>query len=210
MSVQHLNIQKLRPAEMHSSPTIRIIGRRGAGKTYLAAHLAEQLCSPARSYAFGPSIAPMGSYAAIPAEQRFEDISSEWIYALDTTQRQVGSTPALVILDDSELLTKSEAINGVLYARNRIRQITTISIAQTSFGTPITQRANTDYVVCMRRTNNSSALRSLFNEYGGTLFASYEQFTQVLDQCTRGPYECLVLDLRGNAIFWYRAPGPTE
>lgn len=210
----NIDIRKFNLAELHRCPVLRIIGKRATGKTYLANHLASQIDS-VQAYVIDPMHDCHGAYNWIPAERRFRDISDGWLTALVRQQRPQDSSSATVIVDNIELVNQTrDTFTQVLFAHNRFSKITTITIEQYPTARPPVQRASTDFVFIMRESV-PVVRRRLFDQHGSA-FPSFAVFCQILDQVTREPYDCLVLDLTKhqatieNSVFWYRAPAPVE
>lgn len=215
MAAVNIGVRKFNPAELNRCPVIRIIGKRGTGKTYLANHLASQNGS-AQAYVIDPMHECHGDYNWIPAERRFRDVSSGWLTALVHQQHPPDASSATVIIDNLEIVSHPstrDVFTQVLFAHNRFSKITTITIEQYPNARPPIQRTSTDFVFIMRESV-PAVRRRLFDQHGSA-FPSFSVFCQVLDQVTREPYECLVLDLTKheatveNSVFWYRAPNPT-
>lgn len=217
----HIGLRKFNPATMRQSPVIRIIGKRATGKTTLAAHLAACVAS-LQTYVVDPMAWAHSSYISLPVVQYVRDISNGWFMALEQAQQLPAAGPVTVVVDNYELVydkykaatSDHDAFSGVLYAVNRHLNITTITCEQYPTSRPPIQRANTDYVFIMRESLPAIRKR-LFDQHGGA-FPTFSVFSQILDQATREPFECLVLDLTKHnspleeAVYWYRAPAPAE
>lgn len=125
-------------------------------------------------------------------------------------QRDHLDSHAFVVLDDCwECNTDfRHSLDWLVTHARHVRMTVALIMQHSQWMTPM-QRANIDYTFLGRRAH-VSAVRSVYEQWGSGIFATFEMFEQVLDQCTRD-FGFLVIDHSANGeqledkVFWYRA-----
>jgi hypothetical protein len=115
-----------------------------------------------------------------------------------------------ILLDDimyDKSAMKSTRVRKI-FMNGRHHKIFFINLMQYCMDMGPDLRANVDYVFALQDTNMSNRIK-LWRFFFG-MFAKYDHFSRVMDQCTEGR-ECIVLDNTihtnnpSDKIFWYKA-----
>lgn len=85
-----------------------------------------------------------------------------------------------------------------------------ILAVQYPLGLPPDLRSTIDYVFIFRE-NMMTNRKRLYEQYGGGIFPTFEVFVQVLEQLTKEPFTCMVINLTGKSdkldecVMWYKS-----
>ena len=117
-----------------------------------------------------------------------------------------------VILDDClyDNSWSRDKLMRCLFMNGRHWKVMLVITMQFALGVPPALRTNIDYIFILRDPYLSNR-RRIYENYAG-MFATFEAFCQVMDQCTEN-YECLVINNNAKSnklqdqIFWYKADG---
>jgi hypothetical protein len=128
-----------------------------------------------------------------------------------TTYNKSSIDPrAFVILDDCLYDDKwaRDKLMRMLFMNGRHWKVMLVITMQYPLGIPPNLRTNIDYVFILRENIGGNRKRIYINY--ASMFATFEAFCSVLDNCTEN-YECLVIHNGSKSnkltdqIFWYRA-----
>ena len=117
---------------------------------------------------------------------------------------------AFLILDDclyDKKWINDKSIRSI-FMNGRHYKIFFLITMQHAMGLPPVLRNNLDYVFIFRN-NIMKERQKIYDNYAG-MFANFEVFNQVMNQCTEN-YECLVIDCKTQSnkledqVFWYKA-----
>ena len=117
---------------------------------------------------------------------------------------------AFVILDDClyDNTWSRDKLMRLLFMNGRHWKIMLVITMQYPLGVPPNLRTNIDYTFILREPYINNRKR-IYENFAG-MFATFESFCQVMDQCTEN-YECLVISNNSKSnrledqIFWYKA-----
>ena len=221
-----LNLKKFDMSKIGKGSVVIMIGKRNTGKSFLC----KDLLYYKRDIPIGTVIsATEGAnkfYSTMmPSLFIHEEFNHEIIKNLVKRQKLIvdkmnyqkntfGKTSidpwAYLILDDLMYDTSwiKDKLIRALFMNGRHYKILFMITMQYSLGIPPALRSNVDYVFILREDIVSNRKR-LYEHYAG-MFATFEIFCQVMDQCTEN-FECLVIDntTKSNRIddmvYWYKA-----
>ena len=214
-----------RPDE-NKGPVIVLIGRRDTGKSYLVRDLLFYHQDIPIGTVISGTEAGNGFYSEhVPKLFIHDEYNSAIVENILKRQRTVlkqikkeievyrKSTidpRSFVILDDclfDNSWTKDKMMR-LLFMNGRHWKIMLVITMQYPLGIPPNLRTNIDYVFILREPYISNRKR-IYENYAG-MFPTFENFCQVMDQCTEN-FECLVINNNAKSnklndqIFWYKA-----
>ena len=214
-----LDIRRFDPSQMKPDRIAVCIGKRGTGKTVLMQDIMYHL---RHKLHYGLAMTPTQESAQsfrgyMPASSVYQDYHVEVLERMLSAQRtraQDKGTDALrnlfLVLDDcmyDKAVIKGKAIRD-LFMNGRHYKITFLAAVQYLMDLSPALRTQVDYCFALRENVISNRER-LYKYFFGA-FATFEDFSRVLDACTSN-YECLVIDntVQSNdiadCIFWYKA-----
>ena len=202
-------LSKFDISKMRDDSNVLIIGKRETGKTYLTNDLLNNYSIPEGTII---SAIPDSSYSkTVPQASTHTEYTPSVITDLVKHQRKFPEKKRreFLVLDNCfypafELHPEFESC----YLNNRALRLSIIITESYAVKMNPRMRTNTDYIFILRE-NVLSNRRHVYDAYAG-MFPTFEQFCEVLDQCTVD-YECMVIDntSRSNRIedcvFWYKA-----
>jgi len=202
---------------MKPSPSILIIGKRGAGKSWVVRDLMHSL----RDIECGVVIDPKGEMDDF-YEQFFPNLyvhdktSTFLLENILIRQREIKqrnkSDPRAVLVMDNCISSRKElddhrikeiVFNGRCYCLSFI-----LTISDALLLDPAT-RANFDYVVLLAE-GSSICRKKLWQDYASGIFETFELFEHIFMKCTEN-YGAMVIDNSAQKynidekVFWYRA-----
>ena len=129
---------------------------------------------------------------------------------MDTYKRSTIDPRAFVILDDClyDNTWSRDKLMRLLFMNGRHWKVMLVITMQYPLGIPPTLRTNIDYVFILRE-NYIANRKRIYENYAG-MFPTFEEFCQVMDQCTEN-YECLVINNNSKSnklndqVFYYKA-----
>tara|TARA_B110000261_G_C13083997_1_gene357034 strand:- start:1008 stop:1841 length:834 start_codon:yes stop_codon:yes gene_type:complete len=208
------------------APVIVLIGKRNTGKSFLIRDLLFHHTSiPAGSVISATEIVN-GFYADIIPKvfihlefnssiidkvlQRQKALVKKINKQIEVNKKSSIDARTFVILDDClyDNTWSRDKLMRLLFMNGRHWKVMLIITMQYPLGVPPVLRSNIDYVFILREPNIQNRKR-IYDNYAG-MFATFESFCQVMDQCTEN-YECLIIDnnITSNKlqdqIFWYKA-----
>ena len=142
--------------------------------------------------------------------ERQMNISKDKKLEVQKFGRSTIDNRAFLILDDC--LYDKKWINDKnirsIFMNGRHYKIFFLITMQHAMGLPPVLRNNLDYVFIFRN-NIVKERQKIYDNYAG-MFANFEVFNQVMNQCTEN-FECLVIDCKTQSnkledqVFWYKA-----
>jgi len=185
-----------------------IIGKRGTGKTVLIKELLynnyndikeKTIISPIDNYDIFPDLVINRTYNP--------EILSNVISKCKSNDK--SNDESLLILENCLYSSCFKDTNMIsLFMNGRCYKLNVIITMQYALSIPTNLRSNVDFVFIFRENNVSNRTR-LYEHYAG-MFASFEDFCQVMDKCTED-YNCLVINnitfsnKLEDRVFWYKA-----
>jgi len=221
-----LELKKFDPARIAGDSVVVFIGKRNTGKSYCM----KDIISYHRNIPIGIVVSPTekanGYFEKfIPKMLLYDEpdekiiktflerqikISTEKKLEMAKSGRTNIDNRAFLILDDC--LYDKKWINDksirAIFMNGRHYKIFFLITMQHAMGLPPVLRNNLDYVFIFRN-NIVKERQKIYDNYAG-MFANFEVFNQVMNQCTEN-YECLVIDCKTQSnkiedqVFWYRA-----
>lgn len=191
---------------------IAVIGKRSTGKTELVRDILPHLkCS--YHLVVGATIKYIENEETIPEynEQIVADLLSKQKKALNT-QREIGDVtqvPHACVVIDNYLHSNSNKSIISLFQNGIFLKTRVVLAVQSPIALPIQLRYNIDYVFIFGGRNMSHDM-CLYTSYASSIFQSFEEFSQALDNITSYPYMCMVINntacskkLEDN-VMWYK------
>lgn len=221
-----LELKKFDPTRIAGDSVVVFIGKRNTGKSYCM----KDILSYHRNIPIGIVVSPTekanGYFEKfIPKMLLYDEpdekiiktflerqikISTEKKLEMSKSGRTNIDNRAFLILDDC--LYDKKWINDksirAIFMNGRHYKIFFLITMQHAMGLPPVLRNNLDYVFIFRN-NIVKERQKIYDNYAG-MFANFEVFNQVMNQCTEN-YECLVIDCKTQSnkiedqVFWYRA-----
>ena len=221
-----LELKKFDPTRIAGDSVVVFIGKRNTGKSYCM----KDILSYHRNIPIGIVVSPTekanGYFEKfIPKMLLYDEpdekiiktflerqikISTEKKLEMSKSGRTNIDNRAFLILDDC--LYDKKWINDksirAIFMNGRHYKIFFLITMQHAMGLPPVLRNNLDYVFIFRNTIVKER-QKIYDNYAG-MFANFEVFNQVMNQCTEN-YECLVIDCKTQSnkiedqVFWYRA-----
>lgn len=221
-----LELKKFDPAKIAGDSVVVFIGKRNTGKSYCM----KDILSYHRNIPIGIVVSPTekanGYFEKfIPKMLLYDEpdekiiktflerqikISTEKKLEMSKSGRSSIDNRAFLILDDC--LYDKKWINDksirAIFMNGRHYKIFFLITMQHAMGLPPVLRNNLDYVFIFRN-NIVKERQKIYDNYAG-MFANFEVFNQVMNQCTEN-YECLVIDCKTQSnkiedqVFWYKA-----
>ena len=221
-----LELKKFDPTRIAGDSVVVFIGKRNTGKSYCM----KDILSYHRNIPIGIVVSPTekanGYFEKfIPKMLLYDEpdekiiktflerqikISTEKKLEMAKSGRTNIDNRAFLILDDC--LYDKKWINDksirAIFMNGRHYKIFFLITMQHAMGLPPVLRNNLDYVFIFRN-NIVKERQKIYDNYAG-MFANFEVFNQVMNQCTEN-YECLVIDCKTQSnkiedqVFWYRA-----
>lgn len=194
-----------------------IIGKRASGKTHLALDLVSRHGIP---YGVASSAKEQRKeeYGLVmpSALVHVEECACEVVAKFLTRQRTASKAARIegvdargfIVLEDTFYdmsWTKDSGVRA-LFLNNRSWRSFVVMAMQYAVRMPPMFRANTDFVFLFRERNAQNR-RRLWEQYGS--FATFEEFEAAFEECTAGPWSCMVIDAmarEGPNVFKYTAP----
>lgn len=212
----NLDINWFDPTTMRPGAVVLIIGRRGSGKSVLAA----DIMSYARNCKRGVCVSateranPFWS-KHIPSCFIHHEYNDKIVKSLFSMQKKckerLGKVePAFAIFDDvmfDRSFMKSQMTRRI-FMNGRHDGIFTLVTAQWLMDVPPDLRANVDYTIVLR--DNIRANRERVYKYFAGMFDTFAAFDEVMKQCTEDR-EAMVIDQGSlshnisDAVFFYKA-----
>lgn len=209
-------------------PVIVLIGRRDTGKSYLVRDLlyyhqdipiGTVISGTEEGNGFYGKLVPKlfihNEYNTAIIEnilKRQKQVLKQINKELQQFNRTTIDPRTFVILDDClyDNSWSRDKLMRCLFLNGRHWKVMLVITMQFALGIPPALRTNIDYVFILRDPYLSNR-RRIYENYAG-MFATFEAFCQVMDQCTEN-YECLVINNNTKSnklqdqIFWYKADG---
>jgi len=221
-----LELKKFDASRISGDSVVVFIGKRNTGKSYCM----KDILSHHRNIPIGIVVSPTekanGYFEKfIPKMLLYDEpdekiiktfldrqikISTEKKLEMSRSGRTNIDNRAFLILDDC--LYDKKWINDkcirAIFMNGRHYKIFFLITMQHAMGLPPVLRNNLDYVFIFRN-NIVKERQKIYDNYAG-MFANFEVFNQVMNQCTEN-YECLVIDCKTQSnkiedqVFWYKA-----
>lgn len=221
-----LELKKFDPTKIACDSVVVFIGKRNTGKSYCM----KDVLSFHRDIPIGVVISPTekanGYFEKFipkmliydePEEKiikifldRQQKISREKKKEISISGKSSIDNRAFLILDDC--LYDKKWINDKnirsIFMNGRHYKIFFLITMQHAMGLPPVLRNNLDYIFIFRN-NIVKERQKIYDNYAG-MFANFEVFNQVMNQCTEN-FECLVINNNAKSnklqeqIFWYKA-----
>jgi len=221
-----LELKKFDPSKIAGDSVVVFIGKRNTGKSFCM----KDVLSYHRNIPIGIVVSPTekanGYFEKfIPKMLLYDEpdekiiktfldrqinISTEKKREMSRNGRTSIDNRAFLILDDC--LYDKKWINDksirAIFMNGRHYKIFFLITMQHAMGLPPVLRNNLDYVFIFRN-NIVKERQKIYDNYAG-MFANFEVFNQVMNQCTEN-YECLVIDCKTQSnkiedqVFWYKA-----
>jgi hypothetical protein len=221
-----LELKKFDPSKISGDSVVVFIGKRNTGKSYCM----KDILSFHRSVPIGIVISPTekanGYFEKfIPKMLLYDEPDERIIKTFLDRQQNISKEKkaesakygkssidnrAFLILDDclyDKKWINDKSIRSI-FMNGRHYKIFFLITMQHAMGLPPVLRNNLDYVFIFRN-NIVKERQKIYDNYAG-MFANFEVFNQVMNQCTEN-YECLVIDCKTQSnkledqVFWYRA-----
>ena len=221
-----LELKKFDASRIGSDSVVVFIGKRNTGKSYCM----KDILSFHRNIPIGIVISPTekanGYFEKfIPKMLLYDEcdekiirtflerqinISKEKKLEVQKFGRSTIDNRAFLILDDclyDKKWTNDKNIRSI-FMNGRHYKIFFLITMQHAMGLPPVLRNNLDYVFIFRN-NIVKERQKIYDNYAG-MFANFEVFNQVMNQCTEN-FECLVIDCKTQSnkledqVFWYKA-----
>jgi hypothetical protein len=207
-------------------PVIIMIGRRDTGKSFLIRDLLFHHTTIPVGTVISATEMVNGFYGSIVPKvfihleyktsiiekvlQRQKAILKKVVKQISINKKCSIDARTFVILDDClyDNTWSRDKLMRLLFMNGRHWKVMLIITMQYPLGVPPVLRTNIDYVFILREPVIQNRKR-IYDNYAG-MFATFESFCQVMDQCTEN-YECLVIDNNVKSsklqdqIFWYKA-----
>ena len=212
----HVKVRKLDTDSIKPHRIALLIGRRGSGKSVLMRDILYNLRD---RFDFVLAMCPTLESSGILKEHMpkacvYDRYVQSKVDALVkcATECAANGHPRnfLLILDDvlyDKAICRTQSFRYLFY-NGRHAKIACIVLCQYLIDIPPDMRAQIDYVFTMKENTIQNRLK-LYKMFFG-VFASFEDFSAVLDRCTQN-YETLMLDntMQTNSptdcVFWYKA-----
>jgi len=212
----HVKVRKLDVSSIKPHRITLLLGRRGSGKTVLSQCLLQNLKD---RYDFVLAMCPTLESSRLLKKHLPEScVYDRYVQGKVDSLVKVASECAangkarnfLLILDDvmyDKAICRTQSFRYLFY-NGRHAQISCMVLCQYLIDIPPDMRAQIDYVFTMKENTIQNRLK-LYKMFFG-IFATFEDFSAVLDRCTQN-YETLMLDntLQTNSptdcVFWYKA-----
>ena len=221
-----LELKKFDPSKIAGDSVVVFIGKRNTGKSYCM----KDIISYHRNIPIGIVISPTekanGYFEKfIPKMLLYDECDEKTIKTFLQRQMDISKEKksenakhgkssidnrAFLILDDC--LYDKKWINDksirAIFMNGRHYKIFFLITMQHAMGLPPVLRNNLDYIFIFRNNIMKERMK-IYENYAG-MFASFEVFNQVMNQCTEN-YECLVIDCKTQSnkledqVYWYRA-----
>lgn len=215
-------------ANESKGPVIVLIGRRDTGKSYLVRDLlyyhqdipiGTVISGTEEGNGFYGKLVPKlfihNEYNTAIIEnilKRQKQVLKQINRELQQFNRTTIDPRTFVILDDClyDNSWSRDKLMRCLFMNGRHWKVMLVITMQFALGVPPALRTNIDYVFILRDPYLSNR-RRIYENFAG-MFATFEAFCQVMDQCTEN-YECLVINNNAKSnklqdqIFWYKADG---
>lgn len=214
----------------HRNPVIFIIGKRCAGKTWLAKDLINKMKNNVDNITIFKST-PIKEYNIKNNRyqtvhnhiEKFDPVIIEKIVDaqdlkmqyFNKNQKTLNYLSYLLLMDDA--LHDTNWVNNVhikqLFLNGRHLRATLMITMQYPLSISPSLRSSIDYIFILRE-NNIDNRRRLFKQYA-YIFPTFDIFCQVMNNCTTN-YDCLVIDnttvsnkIEDN-VYWYKAEEVNE
>ena len=221
-----LELKKFDPSKIAGDSVVVFIGKRNTGKSYCM----KDILSFHRTIPIGIVISPTekanGYFEKfIPKMLIYDEPEEKLIKTFLDRQQKISKDKkreiaingkstidnrAFLILDDC--LYDKKWINDKnirsIFMNGRHYKIFFLITMQHAMGLPPVLRNNLDYIFIFRN-NIVKERQKIYDNYAG-MFANFEVFNQVMNQCTEN-FECLVIDCKTQSnkledqVFWYKA-----
>ena len=212
--------------EEAKGPVIIMIGRRDTGKSFLIRDLLFHHQTIPVGTVISATEIVNGFYSSIVPKvfihleysnsiidkvlQRQKAIMKKVVKQISINKRTSIDARTFVILDDClyDNTWSRDKLMRLLFMNGRHWKVMLIITMQYPLGVPPVLRTNIDYVFILREPVIQNRKR-IYDNYAG-MFATFEAFCQVMDQCTNN-FECLVIDNNVKSsklqdqIYWYKA-----
>jgi hypothetical protein len=212
--------------EEAKGPVIIMIGRRDTGKSFLIRDLLFHHQTIPVGTVISATEIVNGFYSSIVPKvfihleysnsiidkvlQRQKAIMKKVVKQISVNKRTSIDARTFVILDDClyDNTWSRDKLMRLLFMNGRHWKVMLIITMQYPLGVPPVLRTNIDYVFILREPVIQNRKR-IYDNYAG-MFATFEAFCQVMDQCTNN-FECLVIDNNVKSsklqdqIYWYKA-----
>jgi GTPase SAR1 family protein len=191
--------EKFQMKYIRKDAKILIIGKRGAGKSWLCRDILEQLAIPS-----GLIISPREKYVPFyenyfPESKILNQFDSASISEL-LQQQEDNDTNTFLLLDDC-MTQKRDCVATNCRDGHHYRTVLILTLQQ-PLGIRPDIRAAFDYVFLFA-DNFVSNQRRLYEHYARTI-TSFDFFQTIFEALTED-YHCMVIDQRNNKIFWHCA-----
>jgi hypothetical protein len=189
---------------------IAVIGKRSTGKTDLVRDILPHLkCS--YHLVVGATIKYIENEETIQEynEQIVADLLSKQKKALNT-KREIGDVtqiPHACVVIDNYLHSNKSIVS--LFQNGIFLKTKVVLAMQSLIALPTQIRSNIDYVFIFRGRNMSHD-KCLYTSYALSIFQSFEEFSQALDNITSDPYTCMVINNTAcskkieDNVMWYK------
>ena len=218
-------------ANESKGPVVVLIGRRDTGKSYLVRDLlyyhqdipiGTVISGTEEGNGFYGKLVPKlfihNEYNTAIIEnilKRQKQVLKQINREMQQFNRTTIDPRTFVILDDClyDNSWSRDKLMRCLFLNGRHWKVMLVITMQFALGIPPALRTNIDYVFILRDPYLSNR-RRIYENYAG-MFATFEAFCQIMDQCTEN-YECLVINNNTKSnklqdqIFWYKADGHGE
>lgn len=221
-----LNLKKFNITTIGGDSTVVMVGRRGAGKSYMIKDLMYYHTNiPIGTVISGTEMANCYFGDFVPQCFIHYEVEPEITSDILTRQKKISKkfknevkmyggskidADAFLILDDclyDSDWAKDKSIK-FFFMNGRHLNLLFIITMQYPLGVPPNLRTNIDYTFIFKEPSMGNRKR-IYENYASA-FPSFEMFCQVLDQCTEN-YECLVVNNKvastklEDCVFWYKA-----
>ena len=221
-----LELKKFDPARIAGDSVVVFIGKRNTGKSYCM----KDILSYHRNIPIGIVVSPTekanGYFEKfIPKMLLYDEPDEKVIKTFLDRQINISTQKKLEMSKSGRTSIDNRAfliLDGCLYDKKWINdksiraifmngrhyKIFFLITMQHAMGLPPVLRNNLDYVFIFRN-NIVKERQKIYDNYAG-MFANFEVFNQVMNQCTEN-YECLVIDCKTQSnkiedqVFWYKA-----
>lgn len=221
--IVNIKIRPFEPDRMIPNKIILIIGPQYSGKSYLNRDLLYFINTPFAILS-DPTEALSGFYGDIlPKQCKLDDIDNDTLGLLCNRQKILAEfnkrykrnldTSALLVLDNCvpdliDLKWDKNKNFKFLFRTGKEANVSMIITSPYPLKMPAHYLSAIDYVFILH-DNNKKNKKALWDMFGG-MFSSLDQFTTVMDQCTKN-YGCMVIDRTkvsdrlNEQVYWYNA-----
>lgn len=210
-------LRRFRPEAMKKNNLALLLGRRGSGKGVL---LEDLLFHNKDQWDYAIAMTPILETVRMlerhmPTSCIFEsrvDAVLEEMFRITTELNKCGRRRSILLIFDDLVWDKASLKGSVMrriHMAGRHNDITFFNLMQYCMDMDRPLRTQLDYVFAYRE-NSEPVRHALYEQFFANFFPSFEDFTKVLNTCTRD-FGCLVLDNNASssrpedAVFWYRA-----